>query len=177
MTESSLHNSLEYLFREQYDNLVKRVNWRVKDIHDAEDIVMSAFERALRYQASFDIMEADRSLSNWFLTILDNVTRTFQADKHRLGMALDWETFVEEEEEHPIVEDRAERKELLEKIFQEIEKESIPLKKKVFLLHFKAGFTPLEIQELLPLPPRTLYNTILRFKEKIEKKYGEKSMR
>src|SRR5437588_910568 len=58
------------LFREQYPRIYRYVRYRVDDDMIAEDLTAEVFERAYRYQASYD--PARSSFSTWITQIAHN---------------------------------------------------------------------------------------------------------
>lgn len=60
---------IEKHFRANYDTLVKKLRRPAETEWNAEDVVQTAFERALRYQHSYD---PSQSFDAWFNTILRN---------------------------------------------------------------------------------------------------------
>jgi len=72
-------SEIECFYFENYDQLVKRMSSRCGSPFDAEDIVQTAFERALKYAHS-----CNGSMDRWFQTILSNVLKAHQ-NAVRLG--------------------------------------------------------------------------------------------
>lgn len=70
-------NELEAYYRENFNKLVKSMSYRCHNVQDAEDVVQTAFERAIKYWETSN--PGEDKLGAWFGTILRNSWKDNQA--------------------------------------------------------------------------------------------------
>jgi len=157
-------DDLQKFYAENFDNLVKKMSNRCGNYHDAEDIVQTAFERAVKYADSCSGELVDR----WFSVILSNVFKKYQKDL-KLGPVtkplddhLDVLEPILPEDIHPIV-----RKEV--RLMVDLEPEP---NKSVLRLQLDFGLTIGEIKELTQgLTYAKIHDIIGNFRRKVLKRY------
>lgn len=153
----------EFYLRERR-RLVKVVSNRAGGVENAEDVVQTAFERALRYRRSFD--PNHKEFEGWFVTILNNALRDFKADERLLGMSVEYKEELDERIELTDIEG-----DLAEAILMEIEKKSFPVRQALFL-YFVKQYTPREIVQILDMTNGYVRISVHDFKKELRKKYG-----
>ena len=158
--------NIELYYQEERKNLINKVKRRAGGEVNAEDVVQEAFTRALKYQNSFD--ETKRPFEAWFNTILNNALRDFQRQERLYGMNI-------ELDEEKI--DGVDMKEIRGVVKGEIRKliHNQPEPKATILrLHFNKGYRTREIVDVVDVPLGTVFTTINRFKQEVEKVYAER---
>ena len=155
---------IEELFKNKYRNYVK-IFTRITggNHHDAEDIVMEGFERAVRLQRSYDPKKG--SPSTWMNSIVFNCFRDHsRSDKEKQNM-INSEFSVEDVAEDLNVNTNPHVREYIESKIAEIKNEK---HRSVVELFFLLGFTSLEICQIEQGVSRTNVTTIInRFKEEV----------
>ena len=156
-------SDIQTFYAVNFDKLVKRINSRCGNYHDAEDIVQTAFERALKYVES-----CDTDLERWFSVILSNVLKKHQA-VIRLGpVTKPLEEHLEDIE--PIIPDDI-RPIIKREVRLMVDDEPEP-NKTVLRLHLDFSYTNGEIQKLVEgLTYRSINGIINNFRVKVVKRY------
>jgi|SRR6201986_4107382 len=154
---------IQNFYSENYDQLVKRMGSRCGNPSDAEDIVQTAFERAIKYRNS-----CNGYMEGWFSTILSNVLRDYQ-NTIRLGPVT---KPIEESQDdlEPIIWDGV--GELTKKEVRALVDEENILVRSVLRLHLDFGMNCREITENLHgMTYRQANNMINNFRMKVLKRY------
>lgn len=164
-----MNDRFEKLFREQYDAYVKRMSYRTGSMESAEDVVMEAFARAIRYKDSFNPENDDRiKLEPWFNTIMVNALRDFKKDQLLNGMTQDYD-----EKDDELVFDKLEDKNLLARISKQIAACKEPTQSILRFLFLK-GYKPKEVQQVVAnTNHRTIAVMAHRFRQTMLAEYGD----
>ena len=153
---------LRHFFATDYDKLVKRANFRVRNFDDAEDIVMDAFRKAVEYWKSYD--PEKRELGAWFNTILNNSVRTFQREKYMKHIEADPDVEIPVEDQ----EDVRDIYEHIQKDLKEVENEE---RRNVLHLFFNLGYSYQDIEMISEASIRNARYYVEEFKREMREKY------
>lgn len=156
---------LETFYAENFGQLVKRTASRCGSPFDAEDIVQTAFEKALKYGATYT---EGTHLDRWFSVILNNTLRDHQS-AIRLGpVTKPLEEHLDDIE--PIIPNDI-LPVVREDIWRMAKQEGEP-NATVLRLHLGFGFTCGEINDLVEgLTYRKINGIIWNFQQKVIKRY------
>lgn len=154
---------LEELFKKEYNNFVKLMNYRTRNIPDAEDIVMEAFGRAVKHIDSFD-SERQR-INTWFFTILKNCLKDYQKEKFIKCIDGDNEAEIPVRDKLPTVM-------LGEQVKEKIEKLQPAERRDSCYLFFLLGYTYKEIAEVTGISVRNARYYTDEFKRDIRVEYA-----
>jgi len=158
-------SELECFYYENYDSLVKRTSSRCGSPFDAEDIVQTAFEKALRYWKTYT---EGTHLDRWFSVILNNTLRDHQNAVRMGPVTKPLEEHLDDIE--PIIPN-----DVLPVIRQDIKnmaKAEAEPTRTVLRLHLDFGFTCGEINDLMQgLTYRKINDMIKVFQRKVIKRY------
>lgn len=154
--------ALRHFFAEEYDTLVKRANFRVRNFDDAEDIVMDAFRKAVEYWKSYD--PDKRELGAWFNTILNNSVRTFQKEKFMKHIEADPDAEIP-------VEDSEDIKDLAEHIQKDLEGIENEERRNVLHLFFNLGYSYQDIELITDTSIRNARYFVEEFRAEMKEKY------
>lgn len=156
-------SDIQTFYAVNFDNLVKRTYNRCGNFHDAEDIVQTAFERALKYCESCNI-----DLERWISVIVSNVYKKYENDRRLGPVTKPLEEHLDDIEPiipndvHPIIKNDVKRM---------VEKEPEPART-VLRLHLDWGCTNGEIASLMEgLTYRKVNDIIKNFRRKVLKRY------
>jgi len=154
---------LQEFYAANFDNLVKKTSNRCGNFHDAEDIVQTAFERAVKY-----IESCQGNVDRWFSVILSNVFKKYQNDIRLGPVTKPLEDHIDDLE--PVIPDNINpilRKEIFRMVDLEPETHRVVLR-----LHLDFGFTIGEIKELTQgLTYSKIHDIISNFRRKVLKRY------
>jgi RNA polymerase sigma factor (sigma-70 family) len=151
VAEHYQENKLKYL---------KRLSFRAGTEWDAEDVLHDAYERAIRYYASYD---DSQDFGAWFNTILNNALREHKNASKGHFISLD----EIEEEAIPCPHYSTE---LLKEIYQRIKAKN-PIQQEVLMLHFKHEYSALQISQITDCNYSNCRSIIAQFKKELKRKY------
>jgi len=157
-------DKLEQFFKEEYDTLVGRINFRVRNMDDAEDIVMDAFRKAVEYWSSFD--PTHKEIGAWFNTIMNNSHKTFQKEKFMKHIEMEHDIDIP-------VEDNYDVKDIAEKIKEEFSSSDNLEIRDALHLFFVLGYNYKDIQTVTGISVRNARFYVDEFKKEMRDKYGE----
>ena len=155
---------LRHFFAVEYDVLVKRAMFRVRDFDDAEDIVMDAFRKAVEYWKSYD--PEKREIGAWFSTILNNSVRTFQREKFMKHIEADPDAEIPTEDD----EDSRDLVAHIQKDLTSIENEE---RRNVLHLFFNLGYGYQAIEQITDASVRNARYYVEEFRADMKEKYGD----
>lgn len=159
-----LDQHLEKHFKETYKTLVKIFKYRTDNNEaDAEDIIMEAYARALKYKSSFD---SSKEFSFWFNRIVINAYKDWKREKFN---GSPHEELIEDKIEP--VEKSEIREELLKHILSKIEEIDNEIHKEVISLNIIEGFKLKEIVQITNLKYKNVDIIIQRFKNKLKENH------
>jgi len=150
-------------FYEQYHMLVKRVNFRIRNEWDAEDVVMDAFRKAVEYQDSYN--PSTHQIGAWFNTIMNNSIRTYQKEKFMKHIEVD------EDAEIP-VEETYETQDMVEHIIEDITNYRNEAAREVLRLFLVLGYNYAEVEQVTGVPIRNARFYVDEFKQEMREKYA-----
>lgn len=146
------------------DRLIKRVSFRIGgNFHGAEDIVQTAYERAIRYRYSFDGDLFDK----WFSTILNNSLREYQNIERGYTQV---DEDVEEEAESPSCPHFPLH--IMREVFELIDTKS-EIQMEVLTLYFRYEYSAIDISRITAIPYGTAHQIIQRFRNELKELYRE----
>jgi len=154
---------LRHFFAAEYDMLVKRAMYRVRDFDDAEDVVMDAFRKAVEYWDSYN--PEMKELGAWFNTIMNNSIKTFQKEKFMKHIE------IEEDAEIP-VEDAIEEKDLYDHIQKDLNAVPEDERRDVLHLFFNKGYSYAAIEQIIGVSIRNSRYFVEEFKKEMKEKYS-----
>lgn len=155
---------LTIMYEEEYRRYVKRVQNRVGNVWNAEDVVQEAFHNALKYLDSYD---GSVPLDNWFSTILNNAARDCQRQDRLDGMSYG----DEDEEGTDTLDNTSFKTEMVHKVAQEIQNLRGPTKAAIAGV-VMYGWKPSEVAKISPLTAGHIRVLVHRFKEDMQEKYS-----
>lgn len=156
--------TLELHYRKNFSRLVKKFSYRAGSVQNAEDVVQTAYTRALQYLSSFD--EGKSSLDKWFNRILNNSLKHFKNAER--GAAHD-EFNEENVDGYP---DSHYDKSVWREIVTEINSYSDP-SKEILVLYFIHGYPPRSIVKVTNDGYKNVVTILDRFKRKMKERYEE----
>jgi RNA polymerase sigma factor (sigma-70 family) len=160
-----MNKLLEEHFRSFYRSWVKRVYCRVKNDADAEDIVMEAYARALKYQHTFVV---GNNLDYWFSRIIANTVKDWKREQHnQFG-----HTEVLDEDNHPIP-DPSIKRDLFSTLQAEINKIENPEQVEILSLYFLLGYKQHEVVHITNATAGSVNMLVHKFKVKLKGRYME----
>lgn len=160
---------IEKHFKFNYNTIVKRVKWRTNGNEaDAEDVVMEAYVRALRYKDSF---EMGNPFNYWFGRIVSNALKDWKREQFN-------STLTDEFEEDKSVpsKDTSMHDALIQKIALEIDALEEEEHKEVLRLSLMYGFKLRQVVQITNLKYKTIDQIIQRFKARLKEKHNVPSM-
>lgn len=143
---------------------VKRMRYRCGNPAGAEDIVQSAYELAIMYRAGFN---PTQNYDAWFNTILNNSLRKYQNEERGYVGRDEEDEEATEDVSCPHLPSRA-----MEEIYERIEAKS-PIQKHVLMMHFKQGYTAVDISKISDYSFNVIRQIIWRFRQEIKELYKE----
>lgn len=156
---------IEKHFKFNYRTMVKRVKYRTNNNEaDAEDVVMEAYTRALKYKDTF---EMGSPFNNWFGRIVSNSLKDWKAEQFNHSIS---EEFDEQEIE-PIPDFKLESQ-LLEIIHQHIQGLKNEQIKEILCLYFTHGFKTREVSQISDVNYNTVHSVIKRFKQSMKEAHA-----
>lgn len=150
-------------------SLLNKINRRVFDIQDSEDVLMDALTKALQYIGSYD---PSKKMSTWFNTILNNCIKDYRKkflkDKKGINHS-DYREF--DETEYPKIDSDLECDWLQVRLIKmELECKTGDTKE-ILQLYFMKNMTPSEIAKLVESDNHSIRTIIHRFKQEMRSKY------
>jgi RNA polymerase sigma factor (sigma-70 family) len=161
-----MHKKIEEHFKANYFSWVKRINHRVKNIPDAEDIVMEAYTRALQYQNTYN---PDNPFDNWFSRIVSNCVKAWKQQQHNQHA---YAEEFNENEMNPIT-DPSIRNDLYTTLQVEIAKVKDENHQEILRLHYLQGYKAVDIVQITNNTHGCVKMTIHHFKHRCKEKYME----
>lgn len=153
---------IEQHYRDNYRKLVKRMTYRAGTEWDAEDIVQDAYERAVRYQKSYD---GKQPLDNWMNTILNNALREYKNNEKGFSTT----SFEEDEVEGTSCTHFPDR--IVHEINELIQTKSTT-QIEVLTLWFNQEYKAVDISRITDLSYSTAHQIIQRFRNELKDLYG-----
>lgn len=150
-------------YNKNYNRLVKKYSRWAGGTENAEDVVQTAYMRAVQYSDSFD---ASLPFESWFNRILNNSLKTFKA--------MEKGSFCEfNEEDFDGVPDFHFNRRLWQEITDEIRNLSNEEHKEILSLYYFQGYPPRSIVKVVDAKYSNVVKIVNRFKEFVKSKYGD----
>lgn len=152
---------IEQHYREFYPKLVKRMSFRAGTVWAAEDVVQTAYERAIRYKEACD---PERFIP-WFKVILDNAFYAYKNQEN--GYTPLPEDYDEAEDELPY-----RVKELMREINELIDTKSV-VQIEVLKLYFNNHYSVTDIAAITPYAYKMIHQIVQRFRNELKELYKD----
>lgn len=153
---------IEKSFRENYNKTLKRMSFRAGTVWAAEDVVMEAYYRALKYQRSFDGTNWDR----WFSTILNNTLREHKNQEKGYTPV----EFDEDEDEGTQCTNYSGH--VMAQVYELIQTKSL-IQIEILMLYFHQEYTARDISRVTEYKYSQIHQIIYRFKQELKDLYHE----
>jgi len=142
--------------------LHKRMSFRAGSPEAGEDVVQTAYERAIRYRRSCDPQRFDQ----WFSMLLNNALRDYKREE--MGHS-SWDAEDEEATDTncPHYSER-----ILKEILDLVETKSVD-QVEVLTLHFKNGYNAIDICHITDYSYAKTHQIIQRFRNELKDLYSE----
>lgn len=152
---------IEDHFRKHYQRILKRMTFRAGEQWTAEDIVQTAYERAIRYRESCD----ERGIGAWFERILTNAFNDYKNDVPiHDSLPNDYDEVPDEY----VLDKNQVRKEIFAMIQKMPDRD-----REVLQLHFTHGYIAADIHRLTGLSELMCQRIIKAFKERLKEVYKD----
>ena len=138
------------------------MTFRAGTVWAAEDVVHTAYERAIRYQKSFN----QEDFGKWFNTVLNNALRDFQAEERG------YTPLGEEDEEAATIDCPHFPEHIMREIYELIDTKSVP-QIEVLNLYFKQGYNAVDIANITNYSYAKSHQIIQRFRNELKELYKE----
>lgn len=155
-------NLIENHFKDNRQKLVKKMTFRAGSPEAGEDVVQTAYERAIRYRRSCD----PERFNQWFSMLLNNALRDYKnAEKGFIYVELD-------DEDQETMECPSYPESIMREIFELIDTKSAD-QIEVLTLYFKQGYSALDITHITEFPYKRNHQIIQRFRNELKDLYRE----
>lgn len=153
---------IEKHYKENRQKLVKVMTWRAGTVEGAEDIVQTAYERAIRYRRSYD----GDNFNKWFSTILNNCLREYKNEEKG------YSTLETIEEESETIDCPHYDYQIMREIYELIDTKS-EIQQEVLNLFFKQGYASIDIARITDYSYANCHQIIQRFRNELKMLYKE----
>lgn len=156
-----MNEFIERHYIENKTQYMKRLWYATKDMSKSEDVLHEAYCRALMYFPALEGEEFDK----WFSVVLRNATRDFFREEKKR----EFEELDEFDYEGNSCEGWT------NKIIQEIEElidRKPPDHAEILRLHFKYGYSAIDISRITDYTYHKSHKVVYRFREQLKKRYG-----
>lgn len=155
-----MYEFIEQHYKENRQRVVKRMMFRAGGIEAAEDIVQTAYERALRYNKSCD----PTRFGQWFAMLLNNALRDYKnEEKGYSAVELDEDEMFEPGCPH--YPDR-----IMAEIYELMNTKS-EVQIEVLSLHLKQGYRAVDISRITDHSYAKCHHIIERFRNELKDLY------
>lgn len=154
---------IEKHFIENRQKLVKRMSFRCGNPFMAEDIVQTAYERAIMYIESF---REGNIFDTWFSGILNNCLRDFQDNEKGYSYRDEDEEETTDDISCPHYPTK-----VMQEIYELIDTKS-EAQKEILMMHFRQEYSPIDISRLTVYSHENVKKTITRFRNELKDLYG-----
>lgn len=159
-----MNEVLERYYKEERENLLRRLNFGAGTPENAEDVLQEAFVRALVYWDTFD--PENKTLGAWFSTILKNSLRDFKRDEWLFGMGEEFDEELYDPQEMTLPET-----ELIRQIYDMVDEKN-DAQQEVLLLYFEKHYGLMDIHKITGVSYHTVHSIVKRFKVEVKEKYA-----
>lgn len=155
---------IEEAYTVHYDLIYNTCYNRLKNHEDAEDALQDTFELALRYFHTYDDSKA--AIHTWLNRIANNRCSLLLRHIRNRGMSVEVDDDTLGNYEHEL-----DKEVMLEKVKDEINNVSEPVRRSCLYLYFIDKASHDEIVSLMGVKRRTMYQWVYRFLEEIKEKH------
>ena len=152
---------IEQHYKDNYRKLAKKMGFRAGTLWAGEDIVQTAYERALQYHRSCD----PERFPQWFSTILNNALRDYKNEEKGYVQTDDDELEEPTTQGCPLYPEH-----ILTEMYAMINKKS-PVQKEVLSLHFKQDYSAIDISRMTSYSYSQCHQIIQRFRNEFKELY------
>lgn len=156
-----VYDLIEKYYRDNYTRHLKRLRFRAGTEWAAEDVLQTAFERAIRYSNSCD----QERFPQWFNMILNNALRDY------LNEERGYSPLEEIPEEAATVDCPHYPERIMAEIFELIDTKSVD-QVEVLSLHFKQGYSAIDISKITDHSYAKGHQIISRFRTEVKQLYS-----
>lgn len=154
---------IEKHYVENYNRLVKKLTFRAGTVWAAEDVVQTAYERAIRYRRNCD----EHRFGQWFSMLLNNALRDFQAEE-RGHSASD----IDDEDVAATLSCPHYPEKIMKEIYDLIDTKS-ENQMEVLKLYFQHGMSSKDISNITQHSDANCRQIIKRFRDELKDLYSE----
>jgi len=152
---------IEAHYKDNHKRLMKRMGFRVGEEWSGQDVVQTAYERALKYHRSFNGEDFDR----WFNTIVNNTLREYKnIQKGHTTVEYD------DEGEGDGTPCSMYPGRVIAQIYELIDTKS-PVQSEILMLYFHQEYSPRDISLMTPYKYKMVHQIILRFRNELKELY------
>lgn len=159
MKKSEVFLMIERHYRENREALVKELNNRLRNFHDAEDTVQEAYARACQYWSSLANPEL---FDHWFRVILSNCERAARKEIYLRGQTETHNPHKDTRHVENEAVDNLEKQDIENKIANRAEYIREPLR-----MYFFKGYSVGDIEKVFPIKYHTIRINIDRLKKEL----------
>lgn len=163
MNKERVYKEIEEHYRVYRDGLVKRFTGKLGSRSNAEEVLQTAYLRALEYWQSKD----GRPIENWFSGILTNAIADFKREDRLHGATIGTDELAE-----VLVAPGPDQ--FLEQIGREVERDIQAERERdrdILRYYFIQQYTPRDIGKLVEQSDAAIRQIIHRFREKLRERY------
>lgn len=144
------------------NKLVKRMSFRAGSIEAAEDIIQTAYERALRYCNTCDFTR----FNQWFSMLINNAFHDYRNEERGYS---DIEADVDDNPDTgcPHYSDR-----IISEVYELVDTKS-ESQIEILSLHLKHGYRPIDIARITEYSYAKCWQVIERFRNEVRELYSE----
>ena len=154
---------IEKHYLENYSRLVKKMTFRAGTVWSAEDVVQTAYERAIRYRRNCD----PERFGQWFSMLLNNSLRDFKAEE-RGHTASD----IDDEDVAATTSCPHYPEKIMKEIYELIDTKS-ENQMEVLKLYFEQGMTSKDIANITQHSDANCRQIIKRFRDELKDIYSD----
>lgn len=160
---------ITHFFETKKSALLTKINRRVFDVQESEDVLMDAVAKALAYRSSYD---ENKPFSTWFNTILNNCIKDHRRDFLRNKAGPSHNDSLEFEEQDFLAEGVGVDIDwvAVDLIEKEINSKSGDTHD-ILRLYFLFDYAPQDIKYLVNTNTKSIRSIIHRFKQEMREKY------
>lgn len=159
-----MNQHIEDHYKDNYKRLVKRMSFRGGTIWAAEDIVQTAYERAIRYYRPLNPEDFER----WFSVLLNNAAKDFNAAERGYSPINDDD---ELQEELPYLGCPHYPEEIMREVFELVNTKS-EVQIEILSLHLKHELSAKDISTITNYSYAKTHQIIQRFRNELRDLYG-----
>lgn len=143
-----------------FARFVKKMKFRAGTLEAGEDVVQTAYERALRYHKGCDPTRFDQ----WFSMLLNNSLRDYKNSEKGY-------THMDEDENEGTIECSSYPNHVMREIYELIDTKS-EIQIEVLMLHLKQGYSAIDISKQIDCSYAKAHQIIQRFKNELKELYS-----